>query len=323
MKIKYLCFLLLAGSAISGCKKDELVNLPPIVEAGPSKVIILPVNTATLSGSATDADGAVVAYLWSKVSGPNQPVITNPGQATTTVSNLIEGLYKFQLMAVDNDGATGVDTVSVTVQPGTVKNLTLQPGTDGQDALVLAKQGDNVSPAQNFGQLGEVNYSQWTYNSQGFGEGTMRTYIKFTGLSALPAGSQIVSAQLSLYGVATSAFTPPGNSHYPGSSYGSNADNAGYVKRVAGTWDESTITWNNKPGTTDNNQAAIAGTTTQWNNNVTDIDVTDMVKAMIAANSNNGFCLTLQNESIYRNVIFSSSEAADAARRPKLVITYQ
>jgi hypothetical protein len=266
----------------------------------------------------------IVGYLWSKVTGPNIPAIHTPALATTRLTGLIAGAYRFQLMVIDEDGATGVDTVSVTVLPRQITTLTLQPDpNNGQDALVLTKDGDNATLNMNFGQLEELNYSKWTYNSQGFGEGPMRSYIKFTELSGIPANAQIISAKLSLYGVASSAFTPQGNSHYPGSPYGSNADNAGWVKRVTANWDETTITWNNKPETTDANRVAIPGTIEQWNFNVPNLDVTEMVKTMVATKTYYGFCLALQNETIYRNVIFSSSEVADAAHRPKLEVVYQ
>ena len=316
----FIPFLL--GVVMISCERVEL-NRVPSADAGPSQTIQLHVDSVTLAGSGSDEDGFITGYLWSKVAGPNIPAVHTPGSATTRITGLIAGTYRFQLMVIDNEGATGLDTVSVNVLPAQATTITLQPGQDGQDALVITKDGDNASLNMNFGQLGEINYSKWTYAAQGFGEGTMHSYIKFTGLSAIPANAQIVSAKLSFYGVATSGFTPQGNSHYPGSPYGSNPDNAGWVKRVTSNWDETTITWSNKPGTTTANQVAIPGTTTQWNFNAPDLDVTEIVKTMVSTNSNFGFCLSLQNESIYRNVIFSSSEATDAARRPKLVVIYQ
>lgn len=306
----------------AGCKKIKL-NKVPIADAGPAQTIQLQTDSVTLSGNGTDEDGTIMGYLWSKIAGPNIPAIHTPGAVTTRVTGMIAGVYRFQLMVVDDDGATGLDTVSVTILTAQLTTVTMQPGTDGQDALVITKDGDNTSPNLNIGQHTELVYSKWTYGGQGFGEGAMRSYIKFASVSSIPASAEILSAKLSLYGVASSGFTPEGNSHFPGSPYGSGPDNPGWVKRVTSNWEEATITWNNKPGTVDAGQASIPGTTTQWNFNATDIDVTDMVRAMVSTNSNYGFCLTLQNEAIYRNVIFASSEATDAARRPKLVVVYR
>jgi len=92
---------------------------------------------------------------------------------------------------------------------------------------------------------------------------------------------------------------------------------------VTANWDESTITWNNKPATSNDNQVAIPGTTAQWNYNLPELDVTELVKTMVSTNTNYGFNLMLQAEEIYRSVFMSSSESTDAARRPKLVVVYK
>ena len=318
--------LLIMISTLS-CEKDLELNKPPKVDAGEPKNVQLPTSNVSVTGTANDEDGNVLAYLWSQISGPNVALIHSPGSLATNISGLISGTYVFQLWAVDNDGGTGVDTVTVTVAASPTLTMTIQPGSDGQDALVLYKEGDNgpgSAATMNFGALGELNYSRWTYGAQGFGEGSMRSYIKFSALSSIPGTATILSAKISLYGVANSGFSPQGNSHYPGSPYGTDPnENKGWIKRVTGTWDESTVTWNSRPPTTDANQVTIPGTTSQWNFNVVDIDVTQLVKDLRTAGSNEGFCLQLQTEQIYRNVIFSSSEASDAAKRPKLVVEYK
>src|SRR5215831_15983758 len=92
-------------------------NKVPVVDAGSPITITLPVNTATLTGTGNDSDGSVVAYLWSQVSGPSSATIAGPGSPSTSVKGFVQGKYIFQLMAVDNKGATGVDTTSITVNP--------------------------------------------------------------------------------------------------------------------------------------------------------------------------------------------------------------
>lgn len=88
----------------------------PKANAGPDQTSTLP-NTVTFNGTGTDADGTITKYTWTKVSGPAQYTIETPGSATTTVSNLIEGTYKFRLTVRDNDGSTGYDEVVVFVNP--------------------------------------------------------------------------------------------------------------------------------------------------------------------------------------------------------------
>ncbi|RYY53916.1 MAG: T9SS type A sorting domain-containing protein [Chitinophagaceae bacterium] len=93
-------------------------NIPPVAEAGADQSITLPLNSVTLAGSGTDADGTVVAYTWSRISGPGQHIIATPNAALTTVSYLVAGTYQFRLQVRDNDGALHADTVTVLVNPG-------------------------------------------------------------------------------------------------------------------------------------------------------------------------------------------------------------
>ncbi len=306
-------------------------NQVPVVNAGSDSTFNLTTfsDSLQLSGSAADADNSIAGYLWSQVSGPGTALIINPGSATTYITQLVSGTYMFQLMAIDSDGAVGIKTVSVTIVAPQSFFLALQPGsTDGQDALVGIRATDgSVVANTNFNSIPELSISRWTYNAQGAGGGTNRAYLKFAGLSAIPAGAEIVSAKLSLFGLnqqetSQSSSTPQGNSFYPGSTYPGN--NKSWIKRVTGgDWEETTITWNNKPATTTTNQAELPASTSQYNFDVVDLDITNMVKDILSSGRNYGFCLQLQNEQIYRSLLFASSEFTDAAKRPKLVVEYR
>src|SRR5258705_1917068 len=89
-------FLCLLTFIFSGCQKHNDPPRPPVADAGNSQTIRLPVNTATLTGSGTTTNGSITGYLWSLVSGPNVPVISQPASASTNVSGMIEGTYHFQ-----------------------------------------------------------------------------------------------------------------------------------------------------------------------------------------------------------------------------------
>ena len=56
---------IIAGNGECCCQYYRLLLMP-----GPDQSITLPVNTATLSGSGSDADGTVVSYSWTQISGP-------------------------------------------------------------------------------------------------------------------------------------------------------------------------------------------------------------------------------------------------------------
>jgi Domain of unknown function (DUF4082)/Bacterial Ig-like domain/Bacterial Ig domain/Secretion system C-terminal sorting domain len=89
-----------------------LGNGSPTANAGNNQTITLPVSTVTLNG--TGSTGTITSYAWTKISGPNTPVITTPAAATTTVTGLIQGTYVFQLAI---NGGTSLSQVTVVVNP--------------------------------------------------------------------------------------------------------------------------------------------------------------------------------------------------------------
>lgn len=105
-------------------------NIKPTANAGTDQALTLPTNTITLSGSGNDADGFITAYSWHKISGPNQYSFIDSTQAQTTLNNLIQGIYLFELTVTDNGGAKGKDTVAVTVNPDPNLKPVANAGTD-------------------------------------------------------------------------------------------------------------------------------------------------------------------------------------------------
>jgi hypothetical protein len=92
-------------------------NQLPVSNAGADTEITLPVNSQTLNGSASrDPDGSIIKYNWSYLSGPSQYSIANINAASTTVSNLVQGSYKFRLTIWDNKYEPSWDDVIITVK---------------------------------------------------------------------------------------------------------------------------------------------------------------------------------------------------------------
>ncbi|MEP7251200.1 MAG: hypothetical protein ABI683_02435 [Ginsengibacter sp.] len=115
-------FIVKAGGAscnftlsVDTSSQSSIGNIPPVAHAGMDMMITLPMNTITLIGSGTDADGTISSYSWKKIAGPAAFTIVSPGQAQTVVNNLVAGTYEFELTVTDNLGAQGKDTVSVQV----------------------------------------------------------------------------------------------------------------------------------------------------------------------------------------------------------------
>lgn len=83
--LKFSVFIFLMAVVIFiSCKKEKISannisNQPPVANAGPDQIITLPIDSVVLDGSAsTDADGQIVNYKWTKVSGPVSSLIINP-----------------------------------------------------------------------------------------------------------------------------------------------------------------------------------------------------------------------------------------------------
>lgn len=199
--------------------------------------------------------------------------------------------------------------------------LVLQPGEDGQDAYVVTLSGDHGSNANtNFNSIPELAALVWTINGAEVKE---RSFVKFSGLSAIPAGAHIVGAQLHLYGISSSINHPQGNSVYPGSPYlPMYPDNSCSVVRVVTDWDQTTITWNTQPRVDSNLTATIYSSKNQWNEYAV-VDVTDLVQRMINSGKLYGFRIAQAQEVIYRSQQFAVSEDPNPDKRPKLVVYYK
>ena len=94
------------------------------------------------------------------------------------------------------------------------------------------------------------------------------------------------------------------------------------ISRITSAWNESTVTWNNQPTITIQNQLLLPPSTSSTQD-YTNINVTAMVQDMI----NNpvqsfGFMLQLANEAYYRSVLFASSDHSNPALHPLLQICF-
>src|SRR5262245_35981497 len=121
--MKNILLLLMTVSIIGciiffACKKTPPIDKPPVAKAGKDLLVDLPVDSVTLVGnSSKDPDGTISSFLWTKISGPASFTITNPSAPNTTVKNLIQGVFHFELTVTDNEGLSARDTVFITVQP--------------------------------------------------------------------------------------------------------------------------------------------------------------------------------------------------------------
>src|SRR4030095_3617791 len=246
--VRALCIISLGTLSLVSCTKDDFKeNEVPVADAGASKVVTPPDDTETLSGTGTDSDGQVVAYLWSQVSGPNAALIVNPGSATTNVEDLAVGFYVFQLMVTDEKGATGVDTTTITVSPAPLTTLSLQPANNPLEFQIITYNGQDVGGTGGI----DIPVAAWTISSIPI---TIRELIKFD-LSSIPANATIVSANLYLY-----SYPPPTvNGNFTDANFGTN--NTLLIQQITSNWSPATVKWSNQPSSTTTNQIIAASTT--------------------------------------------------------------
>jgi hypothetical protein len=316
--------LFLVTSFFTSCKKACNMPSPLVVTAGTDINISLPIDSVILTGSVKSGLTTNTTYLWSELSGPNTANIRSNSSATTSASNFVAGTYSFQFQATNDAGNVGFDTTTVTVNNNGVKTIIIQPGLlSGQDAECSYVPGW-IDGNGIYGQDTMLRVLDWTFYAQGYGEGWNRSFVKFTALDTLPVGSTIVSAKLSLYGVTTPSAQYYGCSSYPGSPYNSTSNNL-WLQRVTANWDETTLTYNNKPPVTSVDEVAVPMSTSRYNYNITDLDVTQLIKDMLATPGTNfGFGINLQVQAYYRQMDFLSSEASpDSSNGPKLVVIYK
>ncbi|MFT3947143.1 MAG: T9SS type A sorting domain-containing protein [Agriterribacter sp.] len=99
--------------------------------AGTSQVITLPTNTATLDASGSKVtSGTITSYTWTKLSGPSSGTLTlvsNGLQANLT--DLVAGVYTYQLTVKDSNGSTASATVTVTVNAASTGQPTANAGS--------------------------------------------------------------------------------------------------------------------------------------------------------------------------------------------------
>src|SRR5690606_81042 len=104
-------------------------------DAGSDQTVTFITPTATsviLDGSLSkDEDGTIVAFNWSQVSGPSTVNIASSTLAQTPALGFQQlGVYVFQLLVTDNQGATGQDTVTITLVPRTNQPPLANAGND-------------------------------------------------------------------------------------------------------------------------------------------------------------------------------------------------
>ena len=172
---------------ITRTSASDAPNLAPIAYAGNNQYLNLPNNSTSLDGSlSNDPDGTITSYQWTKISGPTTN-ITNANSAVASISNLVDGIYQFELTVTDNSGNVGSSTVNVFVGSRILfdfgSSLTAAPDANGNywnnitTGTVGVKTTDAVNTANAATGIGleVVNRIDGTFNPAGPGVNTGNT----------------------------------------------------------------------------------------------------------------------------------------------------
>jgi PKD repeat protein len=89
--------------------QSVIINDPPVASAGADITSGEAPLNVTFTGSGTDADGSIASYHWDYGDGN-----TSSQQNPTYTFNSV-GSYTVTLTVTDDDGATGADSVTITV----------------------------------------------------------------------------------------------------------------------------------------------------------------------------------------------------------------
>lgn len=142
----------------------------------------------------------------------------------------------------------------------------------------------------------------------------MRCLLEFD-LSMIPSNAVITDARLSL-------FNDPTSAESGGQSLSLSGSNESVLQRITSSWNESTVTWNNQPTTTNLNEVVLAQSTSAHEDYL-NIDVLNILNDMLQNPSSSfGFMIKLQTEQYFRSMIFASSDNANCNLHPKLDIAY-
>src|SRR5215204_4187918 len=115
-------------------------NHPPIANAGTDQTITLPANTINLDGSASsDPENNITSYIWTKITGPSSFNIANTIAAQTQVTNLVQGVYQFELKVTDAGALFSKDTMQIIVNAAVSNNIP-PIAIAGNDTIIQTNQ---------------------------------------------------------------------------------------------------------------------------------------------------------------------------------------
>jgi poly(3-hydroxybutyrate) depolymerase len=183
----------------TGWQKDTLtvnvsggpaVNIRPVANAGNDLSIMLPTTSTLIDGSKSfDSDGSITSYSWSKISGPTGGTPLTPKSSKTNISGLQQGVYKYMLEVTDNLGATGRDTIIVTVNPEPAPKNESPTAIAGRDIIITLPQTSIIlNGNKSFDPDGTIAAYSWSKIDGPAGETIVSSQSSKTNVTGLKEG---------------------------------------------------------------------------------------------------------------------------------------
>lgn len=128
--------------------KPEPPNQAPQAQAGDDFTVNIG-GAVSITGSASDSDGGVVAWRWSVVGGSSLNLTNSSSQTVRFTAPATEGYSRLRLRVTDDDGAYGYDYVNVNFEDPTPANQapTANAGSDQNvdagDAVTITGSGSD------------------------------------------------------------------------------------------------------------------------------------------------------------------------------------
>ena len=257
-------------------------NLAPVAAASATPTTgDFPLNVTFSGTGSTDSDGTIASYAWTFGDGGTAST-SGPSHTYAAV-----GSYNAVLTVTDDDGASDVAAVTITVT-----DPTPPPPTDATVELLASADtfAWSTNPTTNYGTDTGLVIRDPT------GTAADRvSYLRFD-LAPIPAGITITSAVLHLYAVAGSSPL------------------AVQAHAITTPWEEMSLTWQTRP-----TPGALLGTVNVTSANVYHpLTLTSHVQALYAAGADLDLAL-LDATSANLLVRFSSRTTTN---RPYLVVSY-
>lgn len=178
----------------------EITNSAPVVSAGADKTVTLPLASLSIYGNATDNDGTISSYKWTKVSGPTV-TMSNTTTKTLSLTNLVSGTFVFRLTATDNSANAEYDDVKVIVNSASTATFYRAVNLNGSSMVIDGKTWQSSSTS-NFSFAGKA-YSNQTIALNPSTDSNRSTMIRSSiwkgtsdrvsvTLSAVPSGTYTV-----------------------------------------------------------------------------------------------------------------------------------